>query len=641
MRAKRASKRARFLRTCIAAAFSGLVMMAVATPASHAGAATAQPQEFVELHGSGAWSVFGELVPWRNQLTTASQYVNMSYVLHGSNIGRQDLINAKNTGTDFAITGVPFSADELKNVTGGASAFISAPVAAASLGMFTQVPAMNPGIGFFTVRVICDPDDPSTWPPTVTNPDGCLPRAQYHGPIRIPTRNLASMILFYAPDGAGKKLYAWDRPEVLQAFGLDPKTTDFDVSLKSTGRPALASRSDPDETMYYLQQWIKATEPDLWAGNAEDKPQVSWDPISEFLPGPFGGSQSRDGAEQQVDLLGTGVDGRGVGGQTSASVFGAFAPAPPALLADFNETFHGPTNPTNDPGIQVQLAEMQNATGSYVKLTPDSVTKAIAAGGAAPNYAATHSVAGAYPLAWVDRLYAPAHGLSIAKTEGIAMLIRYLATTGQTKTAAAGDGQLSTALVAEALDNANKLVQSNCPDAKGEIVQSSDPGPLAPPTATEMKSIGPMLHCEPPGGVATTTTTTVVPPPGGSTGGTSGNTGSGSSSDFGSSGGSSFGTGSSSSSSSSSSGSTASSGTSTGSSSSGSGSTSGSGGTTVVVHKKSGSNQSALIVATNLPLPQPDGTTGADRLATFLLGVGLFLLLRKPATRLVQRIGSP
>ena len=39
----------------------------------------------------------------------------------------------------------------------------------------------------------------------------------------------------------------------------------------------------------------------------------------------------------------------------------------------------------------------------------------------------------AYPLVWVDHLYAPAHGLSIDKTEGLAMTIRYLATTGQEK----------------------------------------------------------------------------------------------------------------------------------------------------------------------------------------------------------------
>ncbi len=50
---------------------------------------------------------------------------------------------------------------------------------------------------------------------------------------------------------------------------------------------------------------------------------------------------------------------------------------------------------------------------------------------ATPLYALTNKVPGAYPLVWVDHLYAPAHGLSIEKTEALAAVIRYLATAGQ------------------------------------------------------------------------------------------------------------------------------------------------------------------------------------------------------------------
>src|SRR5262249_22722230 len=143
--------------------------------------------------------------------------------------------------------------------------------------------------------------------------------------------------------------------------------------------------------------------------------------------------------------------------------------------------------------------------------TPDSITKAVAAGGGKALYALTHDVPDAYPLVWVDRLYAPATGLSIEKTEGMAMLIRYLATSGQAKAAPVGEGQLSPALVTEALTAADSLVTSNCAAAGGEVVKSDDPGPLAPASATAMTKIGPMLHCQVPVPPTTTTTTFTTP----------------------------------------------------------------------------------------------------------------------------------
>src|SRR5262249_51199291 len=148
--------------------------------------------------------------------------------------------------------------------------------------------------------------------------------------------------------------------------------------------------------------------------------------------------------------------------------------------------------------------------GDWVAPTADSITKAVAAGGEKPLYALTHDAPDAYPLVWVDRLYAPAKGLSLEKTEGIAMLIRYLATTGQEKAGPGGEGQLSQPLVAEALAAADQLVTSNCTAAGGVVVKSDDPGPLAPASAGAMSKIGPMLHCEEPV-PATTTTTTVSP----------------------------------------------------------------------------------------------------------------------------------
>ncbi len=46
---------------------------------------------------------------------------------------------------------------------------------------------------------------------------------------------------------------------------------------------------------------------------------------------------------------------------------------------------------------------------------------------------------------------------------------------------------------------------------------------------------------------------------------------------------------------------------------------------------------SGALVATQLPLPEPSATGGADRLAALLLGAGLFLLLRKPVRKLLAK----
>ena len=107
--------RFRALRTLSAAVIAGAITMAVAAPSS--GAAAATPRQFVSLQGEGSWSVTSALVPWQNDLASAGSFVNLNYVKHGSFLGRQDLIS-KNV--DFAISGVPFTADELADVDGGA-----------------------------------------------------------------------------------------------------------------------------------------------------------------------------------------------------------------------------------------------------------------------------------------------------------------------------------------------------------------------------------------------------------------------------------------------------------------------------------------------------------------------------------------
>jgi hypothetical protein len=319
---------------------------------------------------------------------------------------------------------------------------------------------------------------------------------------------------------------------------------------------------------------------------------------------------TRDGAEQQLAQLVQ--NGCGVLGNCDGTIAGGIAPAPPSMLGAFKTAF---------PKQPVTLAEIQNANGDWVAPTPDAINRAVDAGGESALYPLTHKVPGAYPLVWVDRLYAPAHGLTADKTEALATTIRYLATTGQDHSSAVGEGRLPPALVTQALQAADDLVRSNCVGADRQMTTSADPGVLAPASAAAMKSIGPMLHCEAlnvPGPTTTTTAfpTSFDPTPGttplgsqssGPAGSATGNVGA----------------------------STAINGreaTSSASSNQSEASASGEAKRVAVVRR------SELLTATNLPLPMPGGASGSDRVATFLLGAMLFVLFRKPVGRMLRRL---
>jgi hypothetical protein len=332
---------------------------------------------------------------------------------------------------------------------------------------------------------------------------------------------------------------------------------------------------------------------------------------------------TRDGAEEQLALL----DG---GPCAPLCTAGGIAEAPPSMLnPPASRAFR-----TKFPDQPVMIAQLKNGNGDWVAPTVDAIDKAVDAGGDTPLYALTNKVAGAYPLVWVDHFYAPAHGLSIEKTEGLAMTIRYLATTGQDKERQFGDGQLSPALVSQALDAANQLVRSNCVGNDRQIVQSSDPGPLAPATATAMKSIGTMLHCEPSSSAknGTTTTNPSLSSPGGPGSGAA--AAAGFDAGFGG-GGSSLGPGGSLSGG-------GGGGSAGGADAGGRAGGNGAGGTSVngSTGGSGGAGSNALLTASKLPLDVPIGATGTDRLAAFILGAGLYLLVRKPLSRLLPRAST-
>src|SRR5262249_58856798 len=103
----------------------------------------------------------------------------------------------------------------------------------------------------------------------------------------------------------------------------------------------------------------------------------------------------------------------------------------------------------------------------------------------------------AHPTLWLNYLYVKSPGLTAAKTEAMATVIRYLATDGQGAAAPWNEGTLSQPLVTQALQAANRVIQSDCPAAGGTIFQSNDPGPDAP-NLSGIHAIGAMLHCQAP-----------------------------------------------------------------------------------------------------------------------------------------------
>ncbi len=599
------AKLALLVRRLIGAAVSGVVAMGLLSFGSGrapAAAATAAPVP-VALRGEGAWSTFEEIVPWHNQLAAAKAPIDLGFVPNGSFLGRQDLLAGS---VDFALSGLPggFTTAELAAHKHKASDFVDAPVAVSTLGFLTMAPiTAHPGFQTFTQR--CDPNgDPSEWPPDVTDPfdpvHGCFIWAAYSGAIKIPNQNLAAMMFQYQLDEHGgainEPLSSWNQHDVLAAFGVDNLQS---VPPKRGPTPVL--RSDQDETNYFLQQFASRFAPAVWAGLHVVDPKAKWDPITEALPRQA--SASRGEADQQAELLGPPSDPANSG----VPVGGAIADIPPSALIAVKSTY---------PKANVTFAELQNANGDWVAPTPDAIDAAVNAGGDTPLYAFDHKAAGAYPFVWVDHLYAPAHGLSIAKTEALATLIRYLASAGQAAAKPVGEGTLPASLAAQAFASADALVRSNCTGADRVIVKGNNPGPFAP-AGTALAGVSSMLHCEAAPAptttsttsATTTTTATTVP---------------------------------------------ASTGTVAplGSSSATTpvppsvarvvpttvARTSAAPSTTTLPAKPQPPGPSPIVLASHLPLDTSNGTTGVDRFGAVLLGAGLYFLLRKPATRLFRRV---
>ncbi len=472
----------------------------------------------VTLNGEGAAGPYKEVVTWENDLATAQTPINLNYTVTGSLDGRADFLNKQ---ADFVITGTNFcQANEGSSCPSGgfegflnselsgaklpvnqpgheSSGLIDAPVSVTALA-FAYSPPDN---GLIRQDYLCDPNDPSLDDPTV-----CILNSPFISAIKVPPTNLAAMMLNYAGSSA---LNSWNNPSVLNAMGISPAQCSSGngnwpddgltfptpgyhcLVFASTGSsPVPVLRSDPDETSYYLQQYVETAAPSVWSGNIAASPGVNWTPgpngtVTERMPRQPGASR-----EAVDDIAGQLM----LGGYNGPFAAGAIGTLPPSAVASALQTAPAPSA---NGDFTLEYLQIRNDHGDWVAPTPASIDAAIDAGGDTPLYALTNDVHNAYPLAWVEHMYVPARGLTATKTEAVATMIRYLATAGQNAAAQWGEGTLSPALATQALNAANQVVQSDCPAAGGTIVQNSSPGSDAP-ALPGLSTIGTMLHCQAP-----------------------------------------------------------------------------------------------------------------------------------------------
>jgi ABC-type phosphate transport system substrate-binding protein len=548
----------RIVHVVIAAAFGALATLAVPSPApaqttttttspgggSSGGGSSGGASPGVTLAGEGSTGPYKEITSWQNDLAGAKSPINLNYTPSGTQQGRDDLIGKT---ADFALSGTQFSGGS-PNATAPCSTqaksncapgftpaeigqlpnkdltrdVIAAPVQVTALAFILGMPFNANGstpYGFERRDQYCD----SGVDPLCNDPQGTQPfDSPIDRPVRLPAANLAAMLLNVNtadPKSAStwqSNISDWDAFDVLSTFGIAPPQCDpnnflhcFSGGFTPLTRPASVVQSEPDELNYYLQSYIRSQAPPVWASNKtlNSPPGVNWEcnanqqaagtctagDVLERIPRVP--NLSRQGADQAGDQLT--IPGGSGGGAIAGGIAGVIGALPPSALVAAPQGIQN--------GTPLEYVGIPNKHGEYVDPTPAAIDAAVNAGNGAPMYAMTHDVAGAYPLTWVNYLYVPSSGLSADKTEAVATLIRYLATDGQGAAAQWGEGVLSKSLSSDALRAADQVVQSNCPGAHGTIVSSKDPGADAPSTPG-IHAIGDMLHCIPPAPAVSGTT---------------------------------------------------------------------------------------------------------------------------------------
>jgi len=347
---------------------------------------------------------------------------------------------------DFVVSGADFSDLEKAALAKSGKEVVAAPVQAVGLAFFGFVPPLP------------------TFPDGCEEEDNCLERREaYSGPVRMTPDVLAN--LFF------ERSNVWSEDQFLAALTLPPGRFFF-PPIKGP-RPLV--RTDPDATNLYLESYLAGTSPAVWSMARKELPGATADPqVSESWPNSV--TPSRLGMDNVVSQVREGLDPA-----SSELSFGGTITAGSVSLVEESFTL----NETRPPAQRVPMfrVEVRNAAGEWVLPNTLSVSAAVAAGEGIPNTGSVGlAVPGAYPITWVNKLYAPTTGLSPAKANAVAAVIRWQVTAGQDPAVlqSAGDGKLTPKMVAAALAAADQVVRSNCAAAKGTVRTSGSAGGTAP-----------------------------------------------------------------------------------------------------------------------------------------------------------------
>ncbi|MBM3662789.1 MAG: hypothetical protein FJW94_07870 [Actinobacteria bacterium] len=441
------TRRGLVLRLAAAAVAVAWVFMPVVAPAQSGGTTT----DPVVLNARITAEVVPAALANIQQLDTAKRRSSIEYIVSGTQDARASFVDGE---VDLIVSGVDLTDAQRAALQQSGRGVVSAPVQAVGLEVFGFVPE----IGLFPTR--CDEVDEQTGEPLVecTQADRILLTAD----LRLGGESLVET--FYVGNNV------WNSGSFVRDMG--PVLPDgYRLVPPIRGARPLV-RSDGDAFNQYLDAYVAITagaqrRAALAATPGSDPEDVP----SELWPGFL--TPSRQGMDNVVSTIFGGLDPAGsevaLGGTIAAAATGAAAEAV-AL------------NAAKPPSERVPLfrAQVRNAAGEWLSPTPDSISAAVALDGGKPLAAATNPAKGAYPIAWVNRAYVPASGLTADEANAAASFIRLQVTAGQVRAAELGDGRLTPAMVSEALAAADRIVESNCASAKGTVSTSDDGTPWVP-----------------------------------------------------------------------------------------------------------------------------------------------------------------
>ena len=432
------------------------------------------------IEGSGDSDVVGDLVSWQNTLIEAQQPTDFQYFQRGTTDGRAQLLQGL---TQFAISGVPYSAAELAARPADSSAILEVPIAVSSLTIVATTPD---GVGWNTeaIKPGCDPNDPD-----IADPEACYERGVFTNPIRLPAESLGALGIGLSPSFEVNRKALWESDAVASALG----TKALAIQSRSK-RHTFVNRSEGSAANRYLMIYAKVLAPEAWELRKKENPEYAWEPIGEQMSPR---TVSRYGSDTQMGIIAiSNVDA--ATNQTPDTWSGNMGAVPTNQVARLQRDY---------PLAGLREVQVQNHLGEYVSATTAAVAASLA-GGTDPLTAATTDVPGGYPFVWITHMYVLAGSLTPAQANAMAATVRYIVTDGQVDIESNGGVRLPTSLRDEALAAADAIVIENCLAAGYEVTTS---GPAASETNTpQVQTLTSLKHCtEIVAPVATTTTSTI------------------------------------------------------------------------------------------------------------------------------------